>query len=132
MSLKRRIVEITDTLTSEERDFLRQAQKKYRANANWFDFEDFAFGMRSPVFSRTRSHLDVLRSPLYIALKEMWLDLGVKQGRVAPSKREQEEHFARRKAQTGGASPQERHATKKRDVEAPDSHPRRRSSKSRS
>ncbi|HUP61076.1 MAG TPA: hypothetical protein VNA69_11715 [Thermoanaerobaculia bacterium] len=59
------------TLTPEEREFLRHAEKKYRANLNWFEFEHFAFGMRSPLFSRTRSHLDVLGHPLYLAWKEM-------------------------------------------------------------
>jgi len=39
--------------------------------------------MRSPLFSKTRSHRDVLAHPLYVALKEMWLELGVKQGRVS-------------------------------------------------
>jgi hypothetical protein len=73
-------------LSDEERRFLREAEKKVRANISWFDFEDFAFGMRSPLFSRQRSHLDVLRHPLYLALREMWLDLGVKQGLVSPSK----------------------------------------------
>ncbi|HUP61067.1 MAG TPA: hypothetical protein VNA69_11670 [Thermoanaerobaculia bacterium] len=119
-----------DTLTPEEREFLRHAEKKHRANLNWFEFEDFAFGMRSPLFSRTRSHLDVLRHPLYLALKEMWLDLGEKQGLVAPSRRE--EHLARRKTQRSGASAQKRKSAKKRDMETAHSRAHRRSSKSRS
>src|SRR5437763_15026717 len=107
MPVKHQTDEPTDSLSSEERVFLRQAEKKYRSNTNWFEFEDFAFGMRSPLFSRHRSHLDVLRHPLYLALKEMWLDLGVKQGLVSPS-RPQEEHLARRKAARGRAPAQER------------------------
>src|SRR5437763_7417156 len=102
MPVKHQTDEPTDSLSSEERVFLRQAEKKYRANTNWFEFEDFAFGMRSPLFLRTRSHLDVLRHPLYLALKEMWLNLGENQGFVAPSR--QEEHLARRKAQRSGTS----------------------------
>src|SRR6266498_3224697 len=93
MPVKHKIAEPTDSLSPEERVFLRQAEQKYRANANWFEFEDFAFGMRSPLFSRHRSHLDVLRHPLYLALKEMWLDLGVRQGLFSPS-RPHDEIFA--------------------------------------
>src|SRR5437868_15122084 len=86
MPAKQQLASATDGLSPEERDFLRQAEKKYRSNANWFEFEDFAFGMKSPLFSSHRSHIDVLRHPLYLALKEMWLDLGVKQGLVSPTK----------------------------------------------
>ena len=129
MPLKRAIEHVADTLTTEERDFLRQAEKKYRANTNWFEFEDFAFGMRSPLFLRTRSHLDVLRHPLYLALKEMWLNLGEKQGLVAPSR--QEEHLARRKTQRSGTSAQERNHAKKRDVAVTHSSAHRRLPKSR-
>lgn len=69
-------------LTPEEDAFLGRARKKFEQNADWFDFEDFAFGSRSPLYSRTRSHRDVLTHPLYIALKDMWLELGVRQGKV--------------------------------------------------
>jgi hypothetical protein len=130
MPVKQQFARATDVLSPEERDFLRQAEKRYHSNANWFEFEDFAFGMRSPLFSRHRSHLDVLRHPLYLALKEMWLDLGVRQGLVSPS-RPQEEHLARRKAKGGRASAQERHRAEKRNVETSDSPANRRLSKSR-
>lgn len=70
------------TLTREEDAFLDRARSLFRANADWLEFEDFAFGPRSPLFSRDRSHRDVLAHPLYAALKEMWLELGVRQGRV--------------------------------------------------
>ncbi|SRR6266568_7106659 len=130
MSVKQQIDARTNSLSMTERDFLRQAEQKYRSNANWFEFEDFAFGMRSPLFSRHRSHLDVLRHPLYLALKEMWLDLGVRQGLVSPSRRE-EEHLARRKAQRGGAPGQKRDSPKKRNVATADSPANRRLSKSR-
>ena len=73
-----------DTLTDDERGFYRLALKRYRADAEWLAFEEFAFGMRSPIYQRQRSHLDILQHPLYIALREMWLDLGVKQGMIAP------------------------------------------------
>ena len=69
-------------LTQEEDAFLRRARKKSAENADWFEFEDFAFGSRSPLYAKTRSHKDVLTHPLYIALKDMWLELGVRQGKV--------------------------------------------------
>jgi hypothetical protein len=71
-------------LSSVEQHFLQSARAMFRDNVDWFQFEDFAFGSRSPLFSATRSHRDVLSHPLYIALKDMWLQLGVRQGRVAP------------------------------------------------
>jgi hypothetical protein len=71
-----------DDLTPEERAFLSRARGKFLQNVDWLAFEDFAFGSRSPLYSRTRSHQDVLTHPLYIALKGMWLQLGVRQGRV--------------------------------------------------
>ena len=71
------------TLTAEELAFLRRAREMYDANISWFEFEDFAFGMRSPLFSKHRSHQNVLKHPLFEALETMWLDLGVRQGKVA-------------------------------------------------
>ena len=130
MPAKYQAAHVPNALSAEELQFLREAEKKYRANANWFDFEDFAFGMRSPLFSRQRSHLDVLSHPLYLALKEMWLDLGVKQGLVSASKPE-EEQFARRKARRSRSPHQERNSSKERHVETPGPSAHRRLSKSR-
>jgi len=90
-----------DALTSDERRFLHAAQKKYRAKENWFDFESFAFGMGSPLFKRDRSHLDVLQHPLYLQLKEMWLDLGREQGFVAVKREEPATYGTRGKASGG-------------------------------
>ena len=70
-------------MSAAEHRFLELARTKFRDNADWFEFEDFAFGSRSPLFSATRSHRDVLTHPLYVELKEMWLRLGVQQGRIA-------------------------------------------------
>lgn len=86
----------TRSLTAEEQRFLEIARGKFLQNTDWFEFEDFAFGSRSPLFAATRSHRDVLTHPLYLALKDMWLQLGVRQGRVAPSGNEESEHAARR------------------------------------
>ena len=65
-------------LTREETAFLTSARKTFEENADWFEFEEFAFGSRSPLYSKTRSHKDVLTHPLYVALKDMWLELGGK------------------------------------------------------
>lgn len=75
-----------NTLTAEERAFLSRARGKYHDNVDWLEFEEYAFGSRSPLYSRNRSHRDVLQHPLYLALNEMWLDLGVRQGRIAAPK----------------------------------------------
>ena len=75
---------VCGSMTTEEQVFLDRAQRKYRRNVGWFEFEDFAFGMRSPLFSKTRSHRNVLENPLYIVLRDMWLQLGVQQGFISP------------------------------------------------
>ena len=72
------------TLNERERRFLELARKYYDANMDWLEFESFAFGMRSPLFAKDRSHRKIVEHPLYVVLKEMWLDLGVRQGKVAP------------------------------------------------
>jgi hypothetical protein len=71
--------------TAEERAFLARAREKYHANVNWLEFEEFAFGTRSPIYSKKRSHPNVVEHPLYVALKGLWLDLGLRQGRIAPA-----------------------------------------------
>jgi len=85
-------------LTAEEQSFLKRARGKHRDNINWLEFEEFAFGSRSPIFASSRSHRDVLQHPLYEALKEMWLDLGVRQGRIATPVKGDDQHAARRNA----------------------------------
>jgi hypothetical protein len=72
-----------DSLTEVEKKFYRQALKRFHENAEWLAFDQFAFGMESPIYSRHRSHLEVLKDPLYLALKDMSLQLGTQQGRVA-------------------------------------------------
>jgi hypothetical protein len=71
-----------DKLTPEEKRFYRQALKKFQENTKWMAFDDFAFGMSSPIYKRKRSHIDVLKSALYLALKDMSLQLGVQQGLI--------------------------------------------------
>jgi hypothetical protein len=82
-------------LSATEQRFLDAARTKFRENSDWFAFEEFAFGSRSPLFSAKRSHRDVLTHPLYRELKEMWLQLGVRQGRIAQAET-QKDHAPRR------------------------------------
>ena len=76
------------SLTPEELAFLARARENFRANMNWLEFEELAFGSRSPIFAKTRSHRNVVEHPLYIALKDMWLELGVRQGYVSDAPEE--------------------------------------------
>jgi hypothetical protein len=73
-------------LDSERKQFYRLALAKLEANAPWLEFEDFAFSFSSPVFRASRNRREVLNDPLYIALKDIWLRLGIRQGHVAPLK----------------------------------------------
>jgi hypothetical protein len=59
------------------------ALARFRGNANWFEFEQFVFSYTSPLFSKSRSRAEVIDDPLYAALKDMWLQLGIDQGFVA-------------------------------------------------
>ena len=77
-----------DDLTETEKKFYRQALKKFRANISWLAFDEFAFGRQSPIYSHRKSHLDVLKEPLFLALKDMSLQLGVQQGMIARKKLE--------------------------------------------
>ena len=85
---------VLDSLTDAERNFYRQALKKFQENSKWLAFDEFAFGMRSPIYFHRNSHRDVLKDPLYLALKDMSLQLGVQQGMIARSKAKGKEAFA--------------------------------------
>ena len=99
--MKRAALQKHDALTPDEQQFLGRAQAKFAEGADWLAFEDFAFGPRSPLFSRTRSQQDVLKHPLYLALRAMWLELGVQQGRIAAAQ-EGKGDAARRKTRGRG------------------------------
>lgn len=94
--MRRAALRKDDGLTPEEQQFLSRAQAKFADGLDWLEFENFAFGPRSPLFSRTRSQQDVVKHPLYVALRDMWLELGVRQGRIAAA-REGKSNAARRK-----------------------------------
>lgn len=70
-------------LTEQERQFYRQALDKFKRSVDWLSFEEFAFDPRSPIFAQRRSHLHVMKDPLYLALEDMSLQLGVQQGMIA-------------------------------------------------
>lgn len=72
-----------DRLTETEKQFYRRALKKFRENISWLAFDELAFGRQSPIYSHRKSHLDVLKEPLFLALKDMSLQLGVQQGMIA-------------------------------------------------
>jgi hypothetical protein len=118
-------------LTPDERTFYQLAVKKYRANVDWLAFEEYAFGMRSPIYQRQRSHLDVIDTPLYVALREMWLDLGVKQGMVAPGKQQEKRNAKRGRKAGSGKAADKRNRSHAGDMAAADSPARERLSKSR-
>lgn len=73
-------------LDGERKRFYRVAAEKLDENVGWLEFEEFAFSFDSPVFRASRSRREVLSDPLYLALKDMWLRLGIMQGLVAPPK----------------------------------------------
>ena len=76
-----------DDLTPEEKKFYKQAIKRFRENTSWLAFDEFAFGMRSPIYNGRRSHIEVLESGLYLALKDMSLQLGVQQRLIKRTKK---------------------------------------------
>jgi hypothetical protein len=74
-------VEITlKQLSRNQKEFYSEAVELFRRNTSWLDFEEFAFGSRSPLYESSDSHVDILKDPLYLALEDMWLELGVQQG----------------------------------------------------
>jgi hypothetical protein len=64
------------------------AVEQFQKNASWFGFERFVFSYTSPLFSAARNRADVIDDPLYAALKDMWLQLGINQGFVADDRNE--------------------------------------------
>lgn len=73
-----------DSLPENEARFYRIAVRKYRGRMNWMAFDDFVFGPGSLMYKAITSHAKVIGSPIYEALKAMWLQLGVQQGMIKP------------------------------------------------
>jgi hypothetical protein len=83
-----------DALTAEEKKFYKEAVKKFQENTQWFSFDEFAFGMRSPIYKGKKSHMHVLKSELYLILKDMSLQLGVQQGLIARKRKSEKRAVA--------------------------------------
>lgn len=66
-------------LTEEEKRFYQEAVKKFQENTEWSMFDEFVFGMKSPIYLKQSSHLDVLKKPLFLALKDMSNQLKARQ-----------------------------------------------------
>ena len=75
-----------DSLKETERRLYSRALKEFQKNVNWLEFDRFVLGRHSALYNGKRSHLEVLKHPLYLALKDMWLQLGIRQGMIAKSK----------------------------------------------
>ena len=75
-------IELGD-LTGEEKSFYQQALEQLDQSVNWLAFDEFAFGPRSPIYSQRRSHLDVAKDPLFQALLDMSMQLGVEEGLIS-------------------------------------------------
>lgn len=71
-------------LSTELKDFYDRAFQAFMDNVDWMKFDDLVFGPSSPLYRRHKSHRAMLSDPLYKALKDMWLQLGVQQGKVLP------------------------------------------------
>ncbi len=71
-----------DGLTEPEIRFYQQAVERFLKNINWFTFHAFAFSSRSPLFKKESANKPANQEPLYLALKDMWLQLGVQQGMI--------------------------------------------------
>ncbi|HEY2094056.1 MAG TPA: hypothetical protein VGJ81_19470 [Thermoanaerobaculia bacterium] len=67
-------------LSRSQKEFYSEAFELFRRNTSWIEFEEFAFGSRSPLYENSDSHVDVLKDPLYLALEDMRLELGVQEG----------------------------------------------------
>jgi hypothetical protein len=83
-----------DDLSAEDKKFYKQAIQKFRENTNWLAFDEFAFGIRSPIYHGRRSHFEVLQSALYLVLKDMSLQLGVQQGLIKRTKKTEKKAVA--------------------------------------
>lgn len=75
-------------LDAAKRRLYERALAQFRRGVSWFEFEQFVFSYTSPLFSGARNRAAVVDDPLYTALKDMWLQLGIDQGFVANERNE--------------------------------------------
>lgn len=86
-----------DTLNEEEKRFFELAWREFRKSVPWLSFDELAFGMRSPLFARDRSYPNVLEHPLFLALKDMSTQLGIRQGMIAATGASRRKNVASRR-----------------------------------
>ena len=96
-------IELTG-LTERQKKFYREAVEKFQQNTSWLAFDAFAFGAMSPLYVARKSHLDVLKHPLYRALKDMCLQLGVQQGMITRNVNRGKHSGERRETTGSGAT----------------------------
>lgn len=103
-------------LNREEAQFYREALSRFRKNVSWLEFEEFAFGKDSAIYRDRQSHVELRSDALFRALRDMWSELGVRQGAMSRATEEERRQFAkrreesrRRKAEKRQDSPAERH-----------------------
>ncbi len=106
-------------LTEEERRFYERAGREFKRGVYWLEFEELAFGAGSPIYKGKKSDLDVTKQPLYRALEDMWLELGIRQGEVS-AERTEKRRGKRRKEKRGGKAANRRNGEK--DVRVAASH----------
>lgn len=80
-------------LDPAESAFFARALSKFSKNANWSEFESFAFNPGSPIYARRKSYGRLVLDPLYRALQDMWLQLGVNQAEIQDDRPEGEKSF---------------------------------------
>lgn len=111
-----------DHLTAEEKRFYEDALERFRRNAHWLEFDEFAFGMGSPIYAGEKSRSAVIKKPLYLALKDMWLQLGVQQEMIRDVARDEKESLNERRETRGrGKTSNQRDSTRSRDLALADS-----------
>ena len=83
-----------DSLPEDQARFYRNAMRYYRRKPDWWGFHEFAFGPYSLMYEMIKGRKKAIGTPMYEALKAMWLQLGVEQGEVGTDK---PKHASRRK-----------------------------------
>lgn len=58
------------------------ALKRFVANSEWMLFHELVFGVASPLNAYLSSINLPLNEAIYLTFKDMWLQLGVQQGKV--------------------------------------------------
>jgi len=73
---------VLENLTEEEQKLYREAVKEFMTNINCWEFERFISELIDLIRYKVRAHTDLIENPLYMALEDMWLQLGVQQGEM--------------------------------------------------